>query len=218
MKHTLVLFWVIFLFVSCNNKNTREKAPAYVMKRMSDEASNYKFNASYPVFNNEFVDNKISTRINQLKSDFESEIGEVQISENWKNEQGINVQVFYSSQGYISTLFYNYLFTGGAHGNTMLKSLVLDTEMKTELELGDVMKGSYFEKLQDLTREQLKEKLGYEGFVDEGTETVADFSVFVLSNDSISFYFPQYQVASYADGIQKVSFSIDTFQKSSALE
>jgi len=188
------------------------------MKQMSDEANNYKFNASYPVFNNEFVNNKIITSINQLKSDFELEIGEEQISENWKNEQGINVQVFYSSQGLISTLFYNYLFTGGAHGNTMLKSMILDTEKKTEIQLGDVMKGSYFEKLQDLTRVQLKEKLGYEGFVDEGTETVADFSVFVLSNDSITFYFPQYQVASYADGIQKVSFSMATFHKSSALE
>jgi len=82
------------------------------------------------------------------------------------------------------------------------------------IDLADVFKGSYFEKLQTLSRKRLKTKLGYEGFVDEGTETLSDFSHFVLSNDSIRFYFPQYQVASYADGIQEISFLLKELVKS----
>ncbi|MBS2097736.1 DUF3298 and DUF4163 domain-containing protein [Carboxylicivirga linearis] len=213
MKFTLILAASLLLLASCNCTRTSNDEWRYEVKQVSEETDNFKQLFNYPVFNNEFIDGIVLTEIEKESKQFKSDIGVERISENWKNEQVVNVEVFTSNDGKVSLLFYNYLFTGGAHGNTLLKSYVIDANTKELIDLADVLKGSYFENLQAQSRKQLKKKLGYEGFVDEGTETLSDFSHFVLSNDSIQFYFPQYQVASYADGIQEISFSLQELLK-----
>ena len=213
MRSTLILAASLLLITSCNCSRTSKTELKYEVKHVSEETDNLKQTFNYPVFNNEFIDGIVLNEIDKENKQFKSEIGGERISENWKNEQVVNVEVFTTTNGKVSLLFYNYLFTGGAHGNTMLKTYVIDANDKELIELADVFKGSYFENLQVLSRKQLKTKLGYEGFVDDGTETLSDFSHFVLLNDSIRFYFPQYQVASYADGIQEVSFSLQELLK-----
>lgn len=215
MKYIILLVSVLFVFASCNLNRSKEFEYAYTAENMLDEGDNYKLEIKYPVFNNTYVDSVIQSELEFLTRQFKSQIGTQRVSENWKNEQNVNIETFYSSRGYLSLLFYNYLFTGGAHGNTMLKSIVLDPVAEEEIKLSAVMQGAFFDKLKSLTRKQLKDKLGYDEWINEGTETLADFTIFILPNDSIRFYFPQYQVASYAAGIQKVSFPLAEFQKSS---
>nr|WP_321452224.1 DUF3298 domain-containing protein [uncultured Carboxylicivirga sp.] len=211
MRSTLLLSSALLLLVSCNSAKKSEKKWKFENKTISNESDIMTQTIQYPVFTNDFVDGVITNIITEWSDEFKSEIGTESVSENWKSEQSINAEVFISDNGELSILFSNYLFTGGAHGNTLLKSCSFDSEGKEVLNLSNIIKGKYFGKLQELSRKKLKVKLGYEGFVDDGTQTIGDFSVFVLSSDSISFYFSQYQVASYADGIQKVSFPMSIF-------
>lgn len=209
MKYLLMIIAIVFL-ASCKNKKTHDSG-VFEIKEESKSIDNLEVDLKYPVFKNDFVNQEVKQTVESLTDNFEKDVSEEPVSENWKNEQSIRVEVFKSSEGYVSLLFYNYLYTGGAHGNTMLTAKVLDSKKKEVLGLNEVLNGSYFSKLQALARKQLKDKLGEEAFIDEGTETVSDFSVFVLSNDSIIFYFPHYQVAAYSYGIQKAGFPLNVF-------
>ncbi len=211
MKYCIV-FLIVVSIVSCKSKSKKEFDFTFETKTEQSETANLKLSLSYPVFQDEYVDGIINKELKKLQAAFKKDIGEEVISENWKNEQSVGVECFYTESGYLSLLIRNYIFSGGAHGNTQLKSLVLHPVSKQVFGLKDFFKGEYFKTLQTNTRSRLKEELGFDAFIDEGTETVVDFSVFTLSNHEITFYFPPYQVAAYSYGTFNVSFAFSDFQ------
>lgn len=122
-----------------------------------------------------------------------------------------------------------YSFTGGAHGATNFIPINYDIKNKKEIKLADLFAGqkNYLQKISDycaadLTK-QMKETVGEEGFdaswMQEGTAPKEEnYSIFLINPSTnsgqatLTFYFPQYQVASYAAGYFEVVMPIDTLQ------
>ncbi len=116
----------------------------------------------------------------------------------------------------ISVVFNIYKFEGGAHGATIFYAVNYSPKDKKEIKLADVFSGQsdYLKKISDycindLTKQIEKLAGTTEGsWINEGAGPAEEnFSVFLITNDNIVFYFPQYQVAPYALGEFKVAMS-----------
>ena len=115
----------------------------------------------------------------------------------------------------VSIVFNVYNFEGGAHGASYFVPLNYDVKNKKEIALTDIFSNQpdYLQKISsfciaDLTK-QITDKLGDTGgaWIQDGAGPVADNFQFFLINPSTSsgqatltFYFPQYQVAPGAAG------------------
>ncbi len=113
----------------------------------------------------------------------------------------------------ISIVFSIYSFTGGAHGASYYATLNYNIENKKEIKLADVFAGQtdYVKKISDHCIPDLKQQISertegqYSGWVQEGAGPKEEnFSIFMIKENSIVFYFAQYQVAAYAIGDFKV--------------
>lgn len=99
-------------------------------------------------------------------------------------------------------------YTGGAHPLTLVSGLAYDRATSEQLLQEDAfqMIGMTVAEVSEAASAELAQKLG-EGFFEEGANTNPEnFSSFVVSADSVTFIFQQYQVAAYAAGVQEVSF------------
>lgn len=126
----------------------------------------------------------------------------------------------YSYTSYISGItFFNeryvcveqseYTYTGGAHGMPIRNYYVLDLETGKRLLLEDIVSESedeihaiaakYFQEIYEATPE-----LFFEEAVDTVQNTAGYNNMFYLSEDGIVFYYPPYELASYAAGFQKI--------------
>ncbi len=161
-------------------------------------------NVSYPIYDNLYVDSVISAFTKELVKDFRSITGDVRISENWSSEMQVSYEEYFAEFGLVTVVFNIYQFTGGAHGNTFIKSITVDTENSKLVHLKDVISLESFKKLQETIRNRLKEKLDFDDFIDDGTAKWNDFSSFAVTDSDIIFWFSPYQVAPYVYGVQKV--------------
>lgn len=207
MRYFILLALVLTL-VSCK----QDFVFKYEVQTEQTESKNLIFSQSYPLFGDDFVDSIIKRELYRFKTDFQKQIGPDLISENWKNEQSVDVECVYVDEGYLSLLIRNYTFSGGAHGNTELRAIILDVHSRQVLDLKDFFKGEFFTSLQTHIRIKLREQLGFDAFIDEGTMELSDFSVFNLTDDDLVFYFPAYQVAAYSFGTQTVSLPYILFE------
>ena len=114
----------------------------------------------------------------------------------------------------ISVVFNISNFTGGAHGANYFLALNYDVKNEKEIKLADLFSGQtdYLQRISDYCSADLKKQLSDrtegqdQGWIDEGAGPKEEnFSVFLIDQNSITFYFPQYQVAAYAVGDFKVT-------------
>ena len=107
-----------------------------------------------------------------------------------------------------SYLATNQNYYGGAHGGYWIGGAAFDVETGEQLSLSDVVADA--ERMKKLTAKTLYETYG-EIFFYDVFETIAgyDMSEFTWSMDyfGVYLYFNQYELASYADGVQTVYFS-----------
>jgi len=193
-KFLIVLFILFSVFSYGEFKNFEEITPSY------------EINVKYPEIQTRRIEKTIKNFVEGIISDFKKVAKEEKISHNWKYSLYIRGKK-YSWKNIESYYFQIYRFTGGAHGNTGIKTFIFDKEKKKFLDISDIVDKKEFEKIKKLVRETLYKKLSDSSskkWIEEGTEKIADFKNFVLSGGKIIFFFPQYQVACYAAGIQKV--------------
>lgn len=131
-----------------------------------------------------------------------------------------------------SAILETYSYTGGAHGITFLQALNFDLKTGREISLesfaktispntdfstwlDDLSKKSFLLAQQELENRN-KDHAGYKAdlaWISEGTSaTIENYSVFTLSEDTIHFYFGQYQIAPYSQGITKISIPIQELE------
>ncbi len=114
----------------------------------------------------------------------------------------------------VSYIISTYEFTGGAHGNTIVSTFTYDTNGKS-VTLNDVFTGNYLSVIAPMSRTYFYKTIdpGYmnKEMIDPGTEaTTTNFSVWYLTDKTVTFIFQQYQVGPYVIGIQE--FPIDKSQ------
>lgn len=129
----------------------------------------------------------------------------------------------YEDSQYISFLLSHYVYTGGAHGSTVLLPITYSKAEKKLLTLKDVfnpLPENWLEQLSAEARRQLAEQVKQNILTDNaewiksGTEPEeALFSVFKLEKDTVRIIFGQYQVAPYAVGMPEITIPRNFFQK-----
>ncbi|MCA9913745.1 MAG: DUF3298 and DUF4163 domain-containing protein [Anaerolineae bacterium] len=122
------------------------------------------------------------------------------------------------SQDTFSLVLQIYTYTGGAHGNTAYKTWVFDAEAESVLTLDDIFVDSAagLDAVAPLAQQDIVSR----GIVAEGDEwmlegtapTPENYANYTLEADAITFYFPPYQVGSYALGTLEVHVLLDSLR------
>lgn len=165
---------------------------------------------------------------------YETQTADYQISEFPKNEDEkfyffSDFEIIQSNSSYVSVVIHYGGFSGGAHGYENRVSFAYDLINKKEIMLSDLFMGDseYLINISDYVRnyfkasleEKVKEIFSEEDdttviqeyvnnamlMIENGTKpSTENFSVFSFTKDKIIFYFGQYQVGPYSDGMQQV--------------
>ncbi len=148
--------------------------------------------------------------------------------ESYNKEMGsfyeINDTALYIDSKMISTLFYEfYYFSGAAHPNNSNFSVNYDLENNREIKLSDLFTGDYLKVLSGICITEIsKTKKEYDPEFDikndewlqkgAGPDEI-NFKVFNITKEKFIITFPTYQVASYAEGPQRVEISYDNLKE-----
>ncbi len=118
----------------------------------------------------------------------------------------------YETNAYVSYVFYNSMFTGGAHPNNTIYTINYDKTRHKIIDINDLVRDnpnllnifSYQSRLQLGNKKEFNDPNIKEMLL-EGTMPVKEnFRNFVFTSDGIVLYFEQYQVAPYSMGAFKV--------------
>lgn len=127
-----------------------------------------------------------------------------------------------TSGNVISVLLNNYIFSGGAHGNTTLITFNLDTQKEKYIGITEASGLSYNE-ISEFCREKLyktlidnnknvtssSEIIDMKEMINSGAFPQAgNFEIYTLSGKKMTVYFEPYSVAPYVYGIQTVEIPI----------
>lgn len=198
---------------------------------LEEETASFIFSIDYPSFSNDqqFTD-LAKEKILSRKALFEEEISSTQdvlqeLGEGFKNGFWVEYAVD-SYKETIQTITYTIstYYAGAAHPNTEIMTIVYDLERQRELAFEDIFeqdKDAIFF-LSDTIKEDLYKQSGKlaleygvepllapnDSFIEEGASPfVKNFRNFILTDDSVIFLFPPYQVGPYAEGVKQVTIA-----------
>jgi len=116
-----------------------------------------------------------------------------------------------NQRGVLSLSLLNYVFTGGAHGNTIQKSLTFDADTGRSYKLADLFKpgADYKKKLNALIEAQIKSRKlpllsTYPG--------IAEDQDFYIADKALVIYFQLYDLVPYAWGFPYFPISVYAIQ------
>lgn len=158
---------------------------------------------------------------NQLNSVF-AKLAEAAIAEGKEAEKniipeqtaaGIKAEVYftydvkYNSNGYLSIVFQDYVYSGGAHGLTVQSSHTYDLKTGKEYAIKDLFKSGtdYVSIISAEVKKQMQE--GDMSYTLTPFEAIKPDQDYYLSNKGLVVYFQQYEYYPYAMGIPE--FTID---------
>lgn len=120
------------------------------------------------------------------------------------NTDRIAFTAYTASPRLLSIRFQELRDTGGAHPNTAFASFVFDMRAGRRLSLADLFtdEPAALRLLSELAARRMEMALDGSVFPEGYAPKAENFSVFVLDGADLVFTFPQYQVASYAQGPQ----------------
>lgn len=134
-----------------------------------------------------------------------------------KAEVYFTYDVKYNSNGYLSIVFQDYIYSGGAHGLTVQSSYTYDLKTGKEYKIKDLFKSGtdYVTLISNEVKRQMKEKEEEMGGNLVPFEAIKPDQDYYLSNEGLVIYFQQYEYYPYAVGIPE--FTIDYSQLSGLL-
>lgn len=103
-------------------------------------------------------------------------------------------------------------FSGGGHPINYQLSVVYDVQNKKRIALADLFQPQmpYLESISKLVRTELEKTLTDDTIFDDGLLPVQEnFSQFLLTKNGLTFLFSPYQIASYAEGAQRVTIPFE---------
>jgi len=197
----------------------------YTVSQLCDSTSKYIVKASYPSFEGaDFA--KVNDDIKSvITTNFNTQVKEMK--EMQKDEQ-LNVvpysettcSIFGYNDNFVSVLFYNETFTGGAHPGHTYFSYNYDFNIDGEVTLSDAgWPSSFLTKLadyckKDITAQLVKKKVeDAESMVQEINPKYSSFNVFNVTTDGMYITFNEYVVAPYYIGALTVYVPDDEVEK-----
>ncbi len=126
------------------------------------------------------------------------------------NEYNAGFEITYINERFVSIECSRYIYSGGAHGMGYISTLNYQRNPIAKLELEDIFIDSsqYLDFISNYAREYLFKTFGKDidtEWLNDGTSPdIENYSNFTLTEHGLKFIFNQYQIASYADGINHV--------------
>lgn len=190
--------------------NTTEPLKIKNAPTISEETENWYIDAVYPETGRDSIDTEVKNFIDNQLVNFKQIFIESGAPTSPENKHMLSIN--YSSQIYnnhiLSFKFAIVFYTGGAHPNHNIVSLVFELKDNKKLFLSDlfVVNSNYLERISSLTMAELnKRESTTEAWVQSGAGPKAEnYEAFGVLDDSLIFYFAPYMVASYSAGEQQV--------------
>lgn len=228
-----VLILMPLFFTSCQSSDVEENGKYNLagekFVELNEETDFLSTKISYPQFKDyPELSKKIKNTVEADWKEFRkvaekewTEISSVNNSSYPPFEYYVSSRVSYS-ENIVSIYLETYRFSGGAHGETFIKTINYDKKSGKYLNIGDVT-GLSYEELSDICRKDLytklisNKKLDIEGdeamilsdMINEGTLPVAgNFENFTVSGDYFTVYFDQYKVAPGYYGILETDYNL----------
>lgn len=219
MKKTLLIFFVLGLFMAIPAVSAQEDECFRKGGLWDTETEQCTIQAvlqieiQYPteLMEYDFIEDVLDEYIQQRREEFLGFFGEGAFYPTpgaWF--LGIDYELYQFSEDILSVNFIVSDYTGGAHPNSYFATFTFDLAQEKQLTLEDifVVESAPFATLYPIVEADLKDKIGDytdPDWLQSGTgENPANYQNFVLTETSIIFLFPPYQVAAYAAGPQTV--------------
>lgn len=181
-------------------------------ERMSTEHQN-KIRIYYPKTTDPILNEKIQTKIEIIKLDFEKRIENIESQPNQYYTLFITYDS-YTYKDYISYVFYVEEYTGGAHPNTTIFTLTFDKKRQEFITVDTLIErnSDILDLLSKYSREEFEvsktftENKDLYLMLQEGTKPTKDnFKRFAFSENGLILFFEQYQIAPYSEGMFQIT-------------
>ncbi|MBR1639648.1 MAG: DUF3298 and DUF4163 domain-containing protein [Treponema sp.] len=232
-------FFIVILFISCSSipdnetKTVEKKTFEYKTVTISENLECLSTKIEYPDFYSypelsRRIKNTVENEWKSFRSYSQSGWTEINSLNNLESgnkyppfEYNTTFQVTVSAS-VISVLLNTYLFSGGAHGNTVLISYNYDTSNGTFINITQAS-GMSYNQISELCRDSLQKKLidnnpnvssaaeivDMKEMINSGAFPQAgNFEIFTLKGKKMTVYFEPYSVAPYVYGIQSVEIPL----------
>lgn len=215
---------VAFLAASCFAGGS-----SYTMEKLADTSAAFTSAVEYPVFRdypelNKIITHKVKENYASIKTQYSSDwkgmdsirrgAGDTTVTPSF--EYKITCDTLFENDKNVSLFFTFYDWTGGAHGNIALVSIVYDKKQKRSLSITEAS-GLSLQKISDICRKDLLKTLcggnlkdtACVDWVKNGSAPKAEnYSAFTSDGKTLIIYFAPYQVAPWAAGIVTVKISL----------
>lgn len=188
-------------------EDTRHELPV-TRKNIYEEADTYVLDVVYPQFGVSSIDTQIQQLVENSVAEFKTLPPNPPESVIAKHSMDALYDSVYVGPDVVSFRLVISQYTGGAHPLSLVSGLNFDRSTGRQLLQQDAfaMIGMTAEQVSIAATAELKAKLGDVLFEEGVNSNPENFSSFVISEDSVTFIFQEYQVAAYAAGVQQVSF------------
>lgn len=177
-------------------------------KSVQEDTDTYRIDVKYPQFNIPAIDADIKSKIDVAVAEFKTYPPNPPESAVSQNEFIGTYEDLYVGPDIVSVALVLSQYTGGAHPLTIVSGLNYDRASGRQLLQEDAFAliGKSLEDVSANVTAELGTRLG-EAFFPEGANTNPEnFSSFLISQDTVTFIFQEYQAGPYAAGPQEVSF------------
>ncbi|MFH1347933.1 MAG: DUF4163 domain-containing protein [Candidatus Margulisiibacteriota bacterium] len=183
----------------------------YKDKEIIEETNTSKIKINYPALKNKKINKDIENFINKNIHNFKKLAPPPPDDpRHYKNELYITYDRPFITRKYASMVFYVMTYDGGAHPTTAVVTMNYNAQTGKELRLADIYSGDKT-KIREMIIGRLMKQVDHpdKEWITRGVNQ-DDLETFTFRFTNITFYFGQYQVAPYAQGIQKVKFKLST--------
>lgn len=217
-KNTFLICFTFLLFLhTCTLIQNNNKKDYLVfnennnitVKEYKDKNENWKINIKYPTTKYDTLNKKIDSVINNYLKDFNSDVKNAleYISQGHTFTLNIDYKIYEYSK-YISIVFFTSFYTGGAHPNYLIKTLIFDTKSNQFITINNLIEknNKIIDKLSNYSRNKLlanplfKDEIVKKMMLEGTTPSIENFSNLVFTSDGIMIFFERYQIAPYYYG------------------
>ena len=202
LKYLIILFLIITLIFCIYIINV--KAISNNEYKIEEKNNKYKIITYYPKTDYPKLNNVINDKIYEYIKEFKENVN----SSDYPINQYYSLIILYDCyeyDNYISYIFRIEDYTGGAHPNHRIYTVVYDIKNNVIITIDDLINKNQniLNIFSENSREILKsnDKITSSTMLYEGTKPKKEnFTNFIFSKNGIILFFPQYQVAPYSQG------------------
>jgi len=210
----LVIINILFFMHTLNAKAIKTNNDEY---KIEEKTYDYKILIYYPITKYPTLNNNIKENILPYLKEFKSSLKYIPEQKN----QYYSLIILYENyeyKNYISYVFRIEDYTGGAHPNHRMYTVVYDKEKNKVISIEDLIKynNQILNIFSKISREKLKnnKRIVSASMFFEGTRPKKEnFINFAFTKDGILLFYPYYQIAPYSEGEFNVIIPYDNINK-----